>query len=110
MQPTINGEFILVNNFIYSVLRKQPIKGEVVLCHPPDSIKVVCKRIHAIEGEAVEYEKDGEIVQDVVPKGHVWLLGDHPEASLDSRSYGPVKNTNIRGKVLLTLNDLKPVR
>jgi signal peptidase I len=112
MRPTINGEFVLVNNFIYTVLRKKPLKGEVVTSLTPDgSFKLVCKRIGAIEGETVEYvNSEGKTMTEVVPLGHVWLLGDNPDLSIDSRSYGPVKTENIRGQVLLTLNNLKCVR
>ncbi|CAM9526924.1 unnamed protein product, partial [Phaeothamnion confervicola] len=34
-----------------------------------------------------------------VPPGHVWLEGDNPDNSTDSRSYGPVPLAMIRGRV-----------
>jgi inner membrane protease subunit 1 len=34
-----------------------------------------------------------------VPKGHVWLLGDNIDNSLDSRTYGPVPLGLILGRV-----------
>lgn len=36
-----------------------------------------------------------------VPPGEAFLAGDNPEASYDSRHYGPVPIENIVGKVLL---------
>ena len=33
-----------------------------------------------------------------IPKGHVWLLGDNPNYSKDSRDYGPVPYGLIRGR------------
>lgn len=36
-----------------------------------------------------------------VPPGSAFLAGDNPEASYDSRHYGPVPIENIAGKVLL---------
>lgn len=36
-------------------------------------------------------------VYRVVPAGHVWLEGDNPRLSLDSRSYGPLPTRNLRG-------------
>jgi len=34
-----------------------------------------------------------------VPPGHVWLEGDNPKESLDSRYYGPVPLALIQGRV-----------
>ena len=39
----------------------------------------------------------------VVPKGHVWLLGDNPDESIDSRHYGPVPIGLIQGKAICKL-------
>ena len=36
-----------------------------------------------------------------VPAGHVWIEGDNPTHSLDSRQYGPVPLALIRGRVLV---------
>jgi len=34
-----------------------------------------------------------------VPKGHVWVEGDNPLYSIDSRQYGPIPLSNIKGRV-----------
>ena len=34
-----------------------------------------------------------------VPPGHVWLQGDNPLNSTDSRTYGPVPAALVRGRV-----------
>lgn len=34
-----------------------------------------------------------------VPEGHVWLEGDNPSNSSDSRSYGPIPLAMVRGRV-----------
>jgi len=39
----------------------------------------------------------------VVPDGHVWLEGDNPKNSRDSRSYGPVPLGLVDGKVIFKL-------
>mmetsp|Transcript_38009 Transcript_38009/g.82684 ORF Transcript_38009/g.82684 Transcript_38009/m.82684 type:complete len:401 (-) Transcript_38009:52-1254(-) len=36
----------------------------------------------------------------VVPEGHVWLEGDAPLYSIDSRHYGPVPTGKIRGRIV----------
>ena len=36
---------------------------------------------------------------EYVPEGHVWLEGDNPSNSSDSRSYGPIPLAMVRGRV-----------
>lgn len=36
---------------------------------------------------------------ELVPEGHVWLEGDNPSNSSDSRSYGPIPLAMVRGRV-----------
>jgi signal peptidase I len=38
-----------------------------------------------------------------VPAGHVFVLGDNRDGSIDSRVYGPVPLGDVRGRVLLRL-------
>ena len=38
-----------------------------------------------------------------VPKGHIWLEGDNPLYSIDSRHYGPIPVTSVRGRVIVRL-------
>jgi mitochondrial inner membrane protease subunit 1 len=51
---------------------------------------------------------DGKPVKDIsyiviVPPGHVWLEGDFPLFSVDSRHYGPLPLASIRGRLLMRL-------
>ena len=45
-------------------------------------------------------EMSGTVVQLVVPAGDIYLLGENPSASIDSRTYGPVPATSIVGKLI----------
>jgi mitochondrial inner membrane protease subunit 1 len=38
-----------------------------------------------------------------IPAGHVWLEGDNPRQSTDSRTYGPVPMGLLKGKVILKI-------
>lgn len=47
-----------------------------------------------------------------VPPGHIWVLGDHRKVSEDSRCFGPVPISSIRGQVMLIwwpFSDLRTV-
>jgi hypothetical protein len=43
----------------------------------------------------------------VVPKGHVWLEGDNPSWSIDSRVYGPVPVNMVEGKLFLRVSQFQ---
>lgn len=40
----------------------------------------------------------------MIPPGQVWLLGDNPQNSHDSRNYGPVPMGLLKGKLLFTMD------
>ena len=84
MTPALTaGERVLVNRSAYWLRR--PRAGDVVVVRDPrEPARLLIKRI---EGGA-----DGEGYR---------LLGDNPDASTDSRSFGPVSRDQILGKVWL---------
>ena len=48
-------------------------------------------------------DKDFPLRTMVVPTGHIWLEGDCPPFSLDSRHYGPIPISWVRGRLVLRL-------
>lgn len=81
-------------------------KGDAVISLCKDDLeKTVCKRIAAVEGDRVSYRGNGILSSMVrVPKGHVWLLGDNPANSKDSRQYGAVPVSYIQGRIICKVN------
>ena len=69
------------------------VPGDTVLAYPPSTGTRVVKRV------ALEAPSDG--VYPEGPRGRpIYLLGDNPPESRDSRDYGPVGMDDIAGKVI----------
>ncbi|GMH40306.1 hypothetical protein BSKO_08210 [Bryopsis sp. KO-2023] len=94
-----------MKDFVLSRTKKLEKGDVVVACSPMEANKLVCKRLVAVEGEVVDVPRGSDLPLQgkriVVPKGHVWLEGDCPEVSRDSREYGPVPLAMIYGRAWL---------
>mmetsp|Transcript_18152 Transcript_18152/g.37804 ORF Transcript_18152/g.37804 Transcript_18152/m.37804 type:complete len:123 (+) Transcript_18152:1020-1388(+) len=101
MWPTFNFNNIVVYERI-TISRDRIKTGDVIIAwSPTDSHKLVCKRVRGCEGERIQTRNlQGHVVECVVPRGHVWLEGDNPPNSNDSRSYGPVPAALVNAKVV----------
>ncbi|MFC4077773.1 signal peptidase I [Salinithrix halophila] len=98
----------------------QPNRGDIIVFyHEPEQLTYV-KRVIAMEGETIRIHSgkvfiDGEELDEPyqtktgktddfgpyqVPKGHVFVLGDHRVDSVDSRQFGAVPTQDIRGKIV----------
>lgn len=115
MLPTFRekGDFVLYDSFSYNVLPREYKKGDIVICLCPyDPSKSVCKRVAAVAGDTINIQNNdfSSIVPEslLVPPGHVWLLGDNPSNSLDSRRYGFVPTALIKGRVMCKLRFSPP--
>jgi signal peptidase I len=95
MMPTFNqnGDLVLIDNFSYKILNHKYKVGDCIICICPyNADKTICKRVTAIEGGIkLVYRSHSPYPELVtIPNGHVWIEGDNPANSTDSRSYGAV--------------------
>lgn len=86
-------------------------KGDEVVFHDPEepegSGDWVVKRIAYVGGETVPPEMSPMVGSGLelrrtyrVPKGELYLLGDNLAESIDSRSFGSIEPSEVRGKVV----------
>lgn len=122
MLPTIElQDRVIANKFIYRF--SEPERGDiVVLDDPTGSVDTLIKRVIALGGETIDLV-DGEVVIDgvvldepythglpsepmtqampyTVPVGSVWLMGDYRTSSADSRVFGSVPLSKVRGRAI----------
>lgn len=69
----------------------------MILRSPSDPKMFICKRIIGMPGDKV---KVNLFNNEIVPRGYIWLEGDNKHNSTDSRTYGPVPQGLVRGRVL----------
>ena len=121
MDPTLRaGDSVLAAKFVYRLA--EPGRGDVVLFRAPGDGAPTIKRVVGLPGDTVavrdgvlfvngEKKREGYVDYGLtdstflgptgVPEGHVYLMGDNRANSLDSRSYGPVPEADLLGKVPL---------
>lgn len=125
MEPNFyDHEYLFVDKLTYR--RQTPARGDVVVIrYPLDPSEFFIKRVIGLPGETIEvsngkvriYNKEHEngflldehtyLDQDYTPltdtktlkDDEYYLMGDNRAASLDSRSFGPVKRSFIVGRV-----------
>ncbi|MGH2498711.1 MAG: signal peptidase I [Candidatus Limnocylindria bacterium] len=133
MEPTLlQNDRVLVSKVDYRI--GQPQACDIIVFNPPiDSAIPYVKRVLAVAGETLEL-RDGEVfvngsqrtcpgahglTQSQAPRivypytvqpGEIFTIGDNRQASSDSRSFGPVPNENIIGKVIIRFWPLDRLR
>src|SRR3990172_7459508 len=117
----VGSLFIVVYLFIM-----HPHQGDVVVFSSPDNKDIdFIKRIIALPGEKIRIEnntiyingkalkeqyiegqtltledaylKEGQ--EEIIPNGHIFVMGDNRQRSSDSRMFGPVPTQDIIGRV-----------
>ncbi len=130
MEPNFyDGEYLIVDEISYRF--KDPVRGDIVIFHPPDNPKVYyIKRVIGLPNEVIDikngeikvYEHDSAeplVVDELkylsddyqlrpsekyhikLGEGEYYLLGDNRRNSLDSRRLGAINYSHIKGKVIL---------
>jgi type IV secretory pathway protease TraF len=104
MEPALRaGDRVLVDRGAYR--GRSPVVGEIVAVPDPgDRRRWLVKRVAAIGPGNASLPTEGipdpsEWPTVAVPEGTVFLLSDHLEKGRDSRHFGPVSRSDLRGRV-----------
>lgn len=127
MDPTFkNNDYLIIDEISYRF--HPPQRGDVVVFKaPPEPAKFYIKRVIGLPGDTVkidgtqitiinEAHPDGFVLPEnfithphidhltkTVPAGQYFVMGDNRAGSYDSRSWGLLPQSNIRGRAFLRL-------
>ncbi len=117
MEPNLHdNERLIIEKISYRF--QEPQRGDIVVIRPPRHASVpLIKRVVGLPGDTVEiklnqvYVNDEPLLEEyleqptlgnmpaqLVPEGHVLVLGDNRRASNDSRSFGMIPFEDIIGR------------
>jgi signal peptidase I len=125
MYPTLlPGDRVLAAKFAYRLA--DPGRGDVVVFENGEGMYI--KRVVGVAGDVVEV-RDGVLFVDgepreepyvdyasidgsffgpeTVPEDHVFVMGDNRSNSRDSRSFGPVPEEDLLGRLMLAIGKFR---
>ncbi len=126
MVPTFqNGEHLIANKILYKI--SKPQRGDIIIFKYSDTEDFI-KRVIGTPGDTIQikdgryivngkeldesnyldasvYTSGGQYLHEgesiIVPDGMYWVSGDNRPHSSDSRDFGPIRFSAIKGKVWL---------
>lgn len=117
MLPTlaVSGEAVVEDRISVRLNRYNIARGELlVLKSPLDPTRLICKRVIGLPGDTICVDPTGQKAPStehvVVPKGHIWIMGDNAAWSRDSRDYGPVPIGLVKSKLRARVGAVLPSR
>jgi len=110
MAPALLGG----DRFVVDLRARTPERGELVVFTSPEKPVAFVRRVVALPGDVVSADAQGVKVNGrlalpgeaapygplTVPEGRFFAVGDNLANSRDSRNFGPVENSAVRGRVL----------
>ncbi|KAJ7225812.1 peptidase S24/S26A/S26B/S26C [Mycena pura] len=106
MLPTLanEGEVVIENRWSHRWNPDSLRRGDLVTLRSPlDRTRIICKRVIGLPGDVICVDPTGQKAPStehvVVPRGHMWIIGDNAAYSRDSRDYGPVPMGLIQGRL-----------
>ena len=134
------GDFLFANKFVYGAKLpflevrlpavRSPRPGDIIIFKFPGDKKTdYIKRCVAVEGQMVElrgrklyidgveqdekyakYHHGSRYGPKIVPKGHIFMMGDNRDNSADSRVWGPLDVDLVLGKAMFIYFSWNPSR
>lgn len=94
MAPTLrNNSWIIVDKYLFKLFDIK--KGDILIVKIKDEEMI--KRLEGLPGQEIYINEENIKLES----NEIYVLGDNPEESIDSRNYGPIKTEKIVGKLFL---------